>query len=52
MIDKVMVEPLSLTLNALSPKTQPLRYGATLLVFGCARDDYPIQAEFPKGGLH
>ena len=49
MIDKVIVEPLSLTLNALSPEIQPLRYGATLPIFGCARDDYPVQAEFHKG---
>jgi hypothetical protein len=52
MINKVIVEPLSLTLNALSPETQPLGYGAALLVFGCARDDYPVQAELPKGMLH
>lgn len=52
MIDKVIVEPLSLAPNALSPKAQSLGYGATLLVFGCARDDYPVQAEFPKGVIH
>src|SRR5215208_4210310 len=34
MINKVIVEPLSLTLDTLSPETQPLGYGATLLVFG------------------
>src|SRR5215208_2884267 len=41
MINKVIVEPLSLALNPLSPKTQPLGYGAALLVFCRARDDHP-----------
>src|ERR671917_2213771 len=49
MINKVIVEPLSLALNALSPETQPLGYGAAPLVFCCARDDHPIQVEFKKG---
>ena len=52
MINKVIVEPLSLTLDTLSPETQPLGYGATLLVFGRARDYHPVQAEFPEGVLH
>jgi hypothetical protein len=51
-IDEVVVEPLSLTPNALSPETQPLGYGATLLVFGRTQDDHPVQAEFPEGVLH
>src|SRR5215204_957817 len=48
-IDKVIVEPFGLPPNALSPKTQPLGYGATLLVLGCARDAYPVKVELPKG---
>src|SRR5215208_1949150 len=52
MINKVIVEPLSLALNALSPETQPLRYCAALLVLCCARDYHPVQAEFKNGVIH
>jgi len=52
MINKVIVEPHGLALNALPPETQPLGYGAALFVSGCARDDHPVQAEFPKGVIH
>src|ERR671916_528847 len=51
-IDEAVVEPLGLPLDTLSPESQPLRYGATLLIFGRARDDHPVQAEFPEGVLH
>ena len=52
MINEVIVELPSLAPNALSPEAQPLGYGAALLVFCCARDDHPVQAEFPKGVIH
>ena len=52
MINKVIVEPRSVAPNALSPETQPLGYGAALLVFGRARDDNPVQAELPEGVIH
>src|SRR5919112_2080465 len=48
-INKVIVDPLGLVLNALSPKTQPLGYGAALFILGCARDAHSVQAELPKG---
>src|SRR5918993_612684 len=51
-IYEAVVKPLGLPLDTLSPETQPLRYGATLLIFGRARDDHPVQAEFPEGVLH
>ena len=37
-IDEVLVEPLGLTMDALSPETRPLSYGATLLVFARTQD--------------
>jgi hypothetical protein len=52
MIYIVIVEPLSLALNALSPEIQPLGYGAAPLVFCCARDDHPVQAEFPESVIY
>ena len=52
MIYEAVVEPLGLPLDTLSPETQPPRYGATLLVFGLARDDHPVQAEFPESVIY
>jgi hypothetical protein len=51
-IDEVVVEQFGLVLNALSPETQPLGYGAALLVLGSAGDGYPVQAELPEGVVH
>ena len=43
MINKVIVEPLSLTLNALSPETQPLGYGTAPSIVGRTRDAHSVQ---------
>ena len=52
MIDEVIVEPLGLAHNALSPETQPLGYGAAPFVLGCARDAHPVQAKLLEGLIH
>jgi hypothetical protein len=49
MIYIVIVEPLSLALNALSPETQPLGYGAAPLILGRTRDANSVQFQLHKG---
>src|SRR5215211_8998153 len=49
MIYIVIVEQLSLALNALSPETQPLGYGAAPLILGRTRDANSVQFQLHKG---
>jgi hypothetical protein len=49
MINEVIVEPLSLALNALSPETQPLGYGTAPSIVGRTRDANSVQFELHKG---
>jgi hypothetical protein len=43
MINKVIVESLSFTLNALSPETQPLGYGTAPFIVSRTRDAHSVQ---------